>query len=71
MAITAKGLKLLAIGLLVMIAGFILMMGGGSDDPNVFNTDMFDFQIWPIFNIADISADFEACIMIISLVCTA
>jgi hypothetical protein len=44
MAITAKGLKLLAIGLLVMIAGFILMMGGGSDDPNVFNTDMFDFQ---------------------------
>lgn len=44
MAITAKGLKLLAIGLLVMIAGFILMVGGGSDDPEVFNTDMFDFQ---------------------------
>lgn len=44
MAITVKGLKLLAIGLLVMIAGFILMMGGGSDDPAVFNKDMFDFQ---------------------------
>ena len=44
MAITVKGLKLLAIGLLVMVAGFILMMGGGSDDPAVFSKDMFDFQ---------------------------
>ena len=44
MAITVKGLKLLAVGLLVMIAGFILMMGGGSDDPAVFKYDMFDFQ---------------------------
>lgn len=44
MAITPKGLKLLVIGVLVMIAGYILMIGGGSKDPNVFNYAMFDFQ---------------------------
>lgn len=44
MAITPKGLKLLIAGVLVMIAGYILMMGGGSDDPQVFNYAMFDFR---------------------------
>ena len=44
MAITPKGLKLLLIGLIVMVAGYLLMMGGSSEDPNVFNYDMFDFQ---------------------------
>lgn len=44
MAITPKGLKLLIAGVLVMIAGYILMMGGGSDDPEVFNYAMFDFR---------------------------
>ena len=27
-----------------MIAGYILMIGGGSDDPQVFNYAMFDFR---------------------------
>ena len=31
-------------GLLVMIAGFILLSGGGSKDPQVFNYAMFDFR---------------------------
>lgn len=44
MAITPKGLKCLLAGLLVMISGYILMIGGGSDDPAVFNYAMFDFQ---------------------------
>ena len=44
MAITPKGLRYLLIGLIVMISGYILMMGGGSDDPQVFNYAMFDFQ---------------------------
>ena len=44
MAITPKGLKYLLVGLIVMISGYILMMGGGSDDPQVFNYAMFDFQ---------------------------
>ena len=37
MAITPKGLKILIVGVLVMVAGYILMMGGGSKDPQVFN----------------------------------
>ena len=44
MAITRKGLTQLIIGLLVMVAGYILMMGGGVKDPQVFNYDMFDFR---------------------------
>lgn len=44
MAMTPKGVKYLIIGLLVMISGYLLMMGGGSEDPNIFNYDMFDFQ---------------------------
>ncbi len=44
MAMTRKGLKLLLAGLLVMAAGFILMMGGGVKDPAVFNYSMFDFR---------------------------
>ena len=43
-AITRKGLRFLLIGLLVMVAGYILMIGGGSKDPNVFNPAMFDFR---------------------------
>ena len=44
MAITPKGLKLLLIGVIVMIAGYVLMMGGTSEDPNIFNYEMFNFQ---------------------------
>jgi hypothetical protein len=44
MAITPKGLKYLLVGLIVMISGYILMMGVGSDDPEVFNYAMFDFR---------------------------
>lgn len=43
-AITRKGLKLLIIGFLVMVAGYILMIGGGSKDPQVFSEAMFDFR---------------------------
>ena len=43
-ALTRKGVKLLLAGLIVMAAGFILMMGGGLRDPQVFNYSMFDFR---------------------------
>ncbi len=33
---------LLGIGVLLLGIGYILLAGGGSDDPNVFNPDMFD-----------------------------
>lgn len=32
------------IGLALIALGFILMIGGGSDDPKVFNESMFNFQ---------------------------
>ena len=44
MAMTPKGLKFLLIGLIVMVSGYILMSGGGSKDPEVFNQAMFDFR---------------------------
>jgi len=44
MATTRKGLKLILAGVLVMIAGYILLAGGGSADPQVFNYAMFDFR---------------------------
>ena len=44
MSITPRGLKYLLIGLIVMVSGYILMSGGGSDDPQVFNYAMFDFR---------------------------
>ena len=27
-----------------MVLGYVLMAGGGSDDPNVFNMEMFSFR---------------------------
>ena len=44
MPITRRGLKLLLVGLIVMVFGYLLMVGGGSDNPQVFNYDMFDFR---------------------------
>lgn len=32
------------IGIACMALGFILMSGGGSDDPTVFNTDIYNFR---------------------------
>ena len=36
--------KLLLIGLGLIVLGFLLMIGGGSDDPNVFSQDIFNFR---------------------------
>jgi hypothetical protein len=36
--------KILLIGIAVIGIGFILMSGGGSEDPNVFNEDVFNFR---------------------------
>ena len=44
MPTTPTGLRFLLLGLVVMVSGYILMMGGGSEDPAVFNYAMFDFQ---------------------------
>ena len=36
--------KILLVGIAVITLGFILMSGGGSDDPNVFNEEIFNFR---------------------------
>ncbi len=41
---TPKGLRYLLVGLIVMVSGYVLMSGGGSTDPEVFNYSMFDFR---------------------------
>lgn len=33
---------LMGVGIVVLLVGYILLSGGGSDDPNVFNEAMFD-----------------------------
>ena len=35
---------LMLVGVGFVLLGFILMSGGGSKDPNVFNEEMFDFR---------------------------
>ena len=35
---------LVYIGLALIVLGFIFMLGGGSDDPKVFNNAIYDFQ---------------------------
>lgn len=42
--LTFENYKLMLIGFVIIVVGFILMAGGGSDDPNVFNEDMFSFR---------------------------
>ncbi len=44
MATTTKGIKMMIAGLLVMVSGFLLLSGGGSQDPNFFNEAMFDWR---------------------------
>ncbi len=42
-ALERSNFILMGIGLAVIILGFILMAGGKSTDPNVFNASMFSF----------------------------
>ena len=39
-----KNYKFMLIGLAFIALGFILMAGGGSDDPNVFNEAIFSWR---------------------------
>lgn len=44
-ALGKQNYYLLAIGFVIIIIGFILMRGGGTEDPNVFNADeLFSFR---------------------------
>ena len=39
-----KNYKFIFIGLAFIALGFILMSGGGTDDPNVFNEEIFSWR---------------------------
>ena len=43
-AIGRENYKLLAIGFCVIVLGFILMLGGKSDNPNQFSEEIFSFR---------------------------
>lgn len=42
--IAKENYKILLVGLALIVLGYILMIGGGSDDPNVFNPEIFSAQ---------------------------
>ena len=39
-----KNYKFMLIGIGFIVLGFILMTGGGSDDPNVFNPEIYSWR---------------------------
>jgi len=39
-----KNYIVMLVGILFIVIGFILMSGGGSDDPNVFNEEIYNFR---------------------------
>lgn len=43
-ALGRENYKLLAIGFVIIVTGFLLMLGGKSEDPNVFNEKIFSFR---------------------------
>lgn len=40
-AFTRNNYIILSVGLVLLVIGYLLMMGGGSEDPNVFNDAIF------------------------------
>ena len=39
-----RNYRFMIIGLFFIAMGFILMSGGGSDDPNIFNEEIYSFR---------------------------
>ena len=39
-----RNYRFLLLSMAVIALGFVLMTGGGSDDPNVFNPEIFNFR---------------------------
>jgi len=43
-ALGRENYRLLAIGFAIIVAGFLLMLGGKSEDPNEFSDKIFSFR---------------------------
>ena len=39
-----RNYKIMVFGLIIIAIGFILMSGGGSENPNVFSSDIYNFR---------------------------
>ena len=39
-----KNYQVMLLGLIFITLGFFLMSGGGSDDPNIFNDEIYNFR---------------------------
>ncbi len=44
MALDKENYRLLAIAFVIVVVGFILMIGGGNEDPEVFNEAVYSFR---------------------------
>lgn len=42
--IARENYKILIAGVTLILVGYLLMIGGGSDDPNKFNPEIFSFR---------------------------
>lgn len=54
---------IMLVGIVLLALGYIFLSGGGSDDPNVFNTDMFNARrlyVSPILIILGLIAEIVA-----------
>jgi len=43
-ALDAKNYKVMLVGIAVVVLGFILMIGGGTENPMEFNEEVFSFR---------------------------
>lgn len=60
-----RNYKFMIIGILFIALGFIIMSGGGSDDPNVFNEEIYSFtriRIAPLIVIIGFAIEIYAII---------
>tara|TARA_B100000945_G_scaffold274023_1_gene237213 strand:- start:394 stop:636 length:243 start_codon:yes stop_codon:yes gene_type:complete len=39
-----KNYLISCIGIILIIIGYLIMSGGGSDDPNIFNDEIYNFR---------------------------
>ena len=61
-----KNFLFMLIGLVLIALGFILMMGGGTDDPLVFNEAMYNFRrirLAPTLVIIGLGIEFYAILL--------
>ena len=61
MPLTRRNYVLLAIGFAVVLLGFVLMAGGGSDSPDEFNYAMFSWRRITLAPILVIGGSMRSC----------